>query len=111
MKTLFYGQLDLTKLGEVIRKMPALQKQAQFKDGQHKLVYASILETDKPDKFGNTLTLVIDCKKEERVEGVNCFVGNFKPSTRKEEKPAEQHAETWDTPIVEKLFDKDDLPF
>ena len=67
MKTLFYGQLDLTKLGDIARKNPELVKKVQFRDGrEHQLLNVSILAKDEPDQYGKGSVWV----KEEK--GVLC---------------------------------------
>lgn len=106
MKTLFYGQLDLTKLGDIARKNPELVKKVQFRDGrEHQLLNVSILAKDEPDQYGKVATVRVDCKKEEQKDGLVYFVGDLKPSTQ------EQKQEQSTQSVPQTSCNPDDLPF
>ena len=89
MKNSMYGQLDLTKLGQIAKLQPGLVKEVQFKDGVHKLLNISLLESEQPDKFGNTATIRVDCKKDNQITSVSYFVANMKPSQFNNEQPTQ----------------------
>jgi len=107
MKQLFYGQIDLTKLGIIARQHPELVKEVNFKDGTHKLINVAILDNEREDRFGNTACLRASCKREFEKEGINYFLGELKPSTPKEQ-PAQQSKPTAQ-PFP--INNPDDLPF
>ena len=103
MKQEYYGDIDLTKLGNIVRKHNSLVRKIKFKDGEHQLLKISILIKDKPDKFGNTATIKVNCKRDEELKSLIYFVGDLKGTKQDtEEKP--QYAET---PVEE----HNDLPF
>lgn len=106
-----FGQLDLTKLGLIAKQQPQLVKEVQFKDGIHKLLNVSLLELDEPDKFGNTVTLRVDCKKDNQVQGLSYFVCNMKESQFSQQQPTQQQTPSWDTPAPRIEEHQSDLPF
>lgn len=85
MKQQMYGQIDLTKIGNIVKNHPELVKHIQFKDGEHKLLNISILAKDEPDKYGNTSVVKASCKKDDERQGVNYFLGDLKNSTPREQ--------------------------
>lgn len=106
----YTGQLDLTRAGIIARKHPELVKHVMFKDGiEHMLIDVSMFSLQQPDKIGNTATLKVKCKKDEQIEGVNYYLGNFKDSDQgKQQQPApQQEGEQFYQPPV----DVNDLPF
>lgn len=107
MKQEYYGEIDLTKLGQIVRKHNTLVKKAQFKDGEHQILKVAVLQKDAADKFGNTASIKVACKKEEEVQGVIYWVGDLKPSTPKET-PKKTN---WDEPLPPLNEDNDGLPF
>lgn len=106
MNSKYYGQIDLTKLGRIVKQHPELVKKVDFKDGEHKLFNISILESDQPDNYGNIGTVRVDCKRDEQKQGLSYFVGNLKEST-----PRPQN--NFDTPVepLGQTMEDDDLPF
>ena len=108
----YNGQLDLTRAGIIARRHPELVKHVKFKDGiEHMLIDVSMFSLQQPDKIGNTATLKVKCKKDEQIEGVNYYLGNFKDSDQgKQQQPAQPVAEEQDyypPPPV----NPEDLPF
>ena len=106
MKSIYYGQLDLNKLGQIVRKHNTLVKKANFKDGEHQLININILLRNEPDRFGNEACVKASCKKDEQMDGLNYFIGDLKTSGQDEQprKPS------FDEPI-QPLFGNDDMPF
>lgn len=104
MKQEYYGDIDLTKLGQIVRKHNALVRKVQFKDGEHMLLKIGVFLKENADRFGNTATMKITCKRDEELEGVPYYVGDLKPASPREEKPKpiEEQQPTSDNP---------DLPF
>lgn len=107
MKQEYYGEIDLTKLGQIVRKHNSLVKKVQFKDGEHQLLKVAILLKESPDKYGNTANIKVTCKRDLEVEGVQYFVGDLKPSTPTEEKPKAN----FDEPLPPLNEDINTLPF
>jgi len=61
-----YGQINLTKLGEIVRNNPELVKEVTFKDGRkEKMININVYEKEK-DQWGNTAYLKVACKPENR---------------------------------------------
>ena len=85
MKT-HYGQISLTKLGEIKKKHPELIKEVTFKDGHTELfINIEIHDKKEPDKFGNTAFVKASVSREAEKEGVNYFVGDLKKSAYNEQ--------------------------
>lgn len=81
MATSYYGSIDLTELGNVVRKQPSLVREVQMKSGEtHKFVNIDIYCKDEPDGFGNSASVKVGCKKDDRMDGVKYFIGNLKAS-------------------------------
>lgn len=85
MKRLFYGEIDLTKLGQIARQHEELVKKVNCKDGVHLIVKAVVLDKERTDEHGSTATLKVDCKREEERNGLNYFLGDYKPCTPKQQ--------------------------
>ena len=103
----FYGQIDFTVICRLWRDHKDLFQMVDFKDGKHAMLKCNFNERQQPDEHGNTHYLQAACKKAERKEGVNYYVGNsFKPSQNSQPQPAPaaQQQQTTETGT-------DDLPF
>lgn len=110
MQKLFYGQINLTKLGQIVKQHPELVKEFDSKDGKQKVININVLGKEEADKYGNTGCVTVACKKEQQKLGTSAyFVGDLKPSGEKNEKPK---TPSIDEPIPP-LFDdnNNDLPF
>lgn len=96
----YYGQIDLTKLGIIARKHPELVKKVMFKDGEHMVLNMNIFSLNQPDKFGNTATMKVSCKKDEQVEGVSYYIGNLKngESQQTQQSPAPEEQDYYIPP-------------
>lgn len=99
----FFGQLDFSLLCRLWRDHKELFQMVDFKDGKHALLKTYFNERQQPDEHGNSHYLQAACKKDERKEGLNYYIGNYRPSqsTTQQPQPAQQgQANT-----------ADDLPF
>lgn len=77
-----FGQIDLTKLGDIAKKHPSLIRKVKFKDGrEHQMLNVSIIDTPT-DKFGNTMAIRVSCKPDDRVDGLNYYVANLRESDK-----------------------------
>ena len=78
----YYGSIDLTKLGEIVRKHPELVRVANMKDGsQHKFLNIDINEKQNgADQYGNVAYLKASCKKDQQKQGVNYYLCDLKES-------------------------------
>ena len=82
MKTSMYGQISLTKLGEIVKKHPALVKEVTFKDGhKEKLLNISILVNDQPNQYGKIGAVRVDCKRDQQQQDLNYWIADLKKST------------------------------
>ena len=79
--TNYYGQIDLTKLGQIVKNHPELVKNITFKDGVHKLLDISVNARQQTGQHGEAAYIKAKCKKDEQREGVNYYVGDLKVST------------------------------
>ena len=108
-----FGQIDLTKLGDIVQKHPSLVRKVKFKDGrEHKMLNISIFDTPT-DKFGNTMALRVSCKPDDRVEGLNYYVANLKES-EKDQPESHQSQQTPPPPQQDYYAQNEgdnDLPF
>ena len=78
----FYGSIDLTKLGQVVRMHPELVRVANMKDGtQHKFLNIDINpKQNGVDQYGNAAYLKVACKKAEQRQGVPYYLCDLKQS-------------------------------
>lgn len=77
----YYGSIDLTKLGLLVRQHPELVKTANMKDGtQHKFLNIGIDPKRQTDQFGNCAYIKASCKKEQQKQGVNYYLCDLKLS-------------------------------
>lgn len=84
----FYGSLDLSELGNIVRQHPELLREVQMKDGtKHKFINIDVWEKDAPDQYGNAASVKVSCKQEERKQGVKYFIANLKQSKYGSQQP------------------------
>lgn len=104
----YYGSIDLTKLGEIVRKHPELVKVASMKDGtQHKFLNIDINEKQNgADQYGNVAYLKASCKKAEQKQGVNYYLCDLKESRNNNQQQHQAPA-----PQSQNASDDDNLPF
>lgn len=110
----FYGSIDLTQLGEIIRKHPELVKVSER--NQHKYLGVDIIEKDAVDEYGNKGFIKVSCKKENRKEGVKYYIANVKLSQYQDNAPmqgqyTQQPATSPQTSVATPENSGDDLPF
>lgn len=103
----YYGSIDLTKLGQIVRQHPELVKTVNMKDGtQHKFLNIDVNEKQQPDQYGNVAYVKVSCKKAEQRQGLNYYLTDLKPSQNSQPQPAPA-AQQQQTVIN----DDSDLPF
>jgi hypothetical protein len=105
----YYGSIDLTKLGEIVRKHPELVKVANMKDGsQHKFLNIDINEKQNgADQYGNVAYMKASCKKAEQKQGINYYLCDLKESqSGNNHQPSNQQSAPQNTG-----GDDDNLPF
>lgn len=101
----YYGSIDLTKLGKIVRQHPELVKTVNMKDGtQHKFIGIDVFEKQQADQYGNTAYLKVSCKKDQQKEGLNYYLSDLKPSQY-----GNNTQQTANTP--ESDVEEDGLPF
>lgn len=102
----FYGSIDLTKLGQIVRQHPELVKVANMKDGtQHKFLNIDISPKQQADQYGNVAYLKVACKKADQKQGLNYYLSDLRLSqNQQQQSPAPQPQTTTTTGT-------DDLPF
>lgn len=112
----YYGEISLTKLGELIKKQPSLVKEVTFKDG-HKEKMLNISVVDKKSQYSDAF-VAASCKKENRIEGVGYILGNLKlsemqPMQSAQPAPTPTPAPTASAaPVADPIPQtEDDLPF
>jgi hypothetical protein len=109
MKQAFYGQINLTKLGIIVRQHPELVKEYDSKkEGKQKVINVNILEKDEADRFGNTACIVVSCNRDKQKLPTGAYyIADIKPSTPK----SEDKKPSFDDPIPTLPTENDDIPF
>lgn len=104
----FYGSIDLTKLGQIVKQHPELVKVANMKDGsQHKFLNINIDEKQQVDQYGNSAYLKVSCKKDEQKQGLNYYLCDLKTS-----KYGDNNQQQAQQPVQQPQNNSnDDLPF
>lgn len=74
-----------------------------------KYLNVTIDKRREPSKYGMTHYMKAYCKKEQRQEGVNYFIGVFKQSQAAQQQPAQFQEQA--APVQQAQEKKDDLPF
>lgn len=75
----YYGQLDITKLNEIINEHPEAFKRVTFKDGkEHILLPIDIKSKQQVDAYGNAAYIKAAIKNPK--EGVPLFLADLKVS-------------------------------
>jgi hypothetical protein len=105
----YYGSIDLTKLGQIVKQHPELVKTVNMKDGtQHKFLNIDVNEKQQPDQYGNVAYLKASCKKAEQKQGLNYYLCDLKESQNSnQQQPARQNQ----APQNNAGGDDTDLPF
>lgn len=104
----YFGQLDFTLICRLWKEHKELFQMVDFRDGQHAILKVNFNERQQADEHGNTHYLQAACKKADRREGVNYYVGSsFKPSQNdnQQQQPARQNQ------APQQSADDDSLPF
>lgn len=104
----YYGSIDLTKLGQIVRQHPELVKTANMKDGsQHQFLNIDINEKQQTDQYGNSAYLKVSCKKDEQKQGLNYYLCDLKTS-----KYGDNNQQQVQQPVQQPQNNSnDDLPF
>ena len=107
----YYGSIDLTALGEIVRKQPGLVREVNMRDGStHKFLNIDIYENDAADQYGNIASIKVSCKQAERIDGLKYYVANLKPSQQQQQQaPSAPAAVSTIQPAAP--AGQDDLPF
>lgn len=101
----YYGSLDLTKLGQIVRLHPELVKTVTMRDGtQHKFLNIDVNEKQQADQYGNVAYIKASCKKAEQRQGLNYYLTNLKPS----QSNAQPSPQPTPKPVTN---DEGDIPF
>jgi hypothetical protein len=107
-----YGQISLTKLGDIAKKHPALVKEVTFKDGhKEKFINISILVNDQPNQYGKIGAVRVDCKRDQQQQNLNYWVADLRPSQFQDQQTAQQG--NWEAPLppIGNDDSNGDLPF
>ena len=103
----FFGSIDLTKLGQIVRQHPELVKSVNMKDGtQHQFINIDVNEKQEPDQYGSTAYVKVACKKEQQKQHLSYYLCDLKPSqygSRQQAAPQQQPEQKQDG--------SNDLPF
>lgn len=75
----YYGKIDLTRLGQIIKAHPERIKRVQFKDGEHQLIDINVREKAR-DNYDNVAYINVGVRSADRKEGVNYFIADLKAS-------------------------------
>lgn len=73
-------QLDLDRLGELIKADPNLIEIREYKDGtKHRMVKFSIMERKQPSDRGATHYIKADMYHKQEIQGVNYYLSDCYP--------------------------------
>lgn len=77
MSQLFYGSINVSELVQ-----RAKEKHSGFITGNNGCIYAnvSVWLNDKPDKFGNTMSIQVNPSKDKKDVDERFYIGNCKQS-------------------------------
>lgn len=104
----YYGSIDLTKLGQIVRQHPELVKTVNMRDGStHQFINIDINEKQQADQYGNVAYVKVSCKKSEQKQGLNYYLTDLKPSQNNQQQPAQQQQ----APQAQAADNSDALPF
>ena len=92
----YYGSIDLTKLGQIVRQHPELVKVANMKDGtQHQFLNIDISPKQQTDQYGNVAYLKVACKKAEQKQWLNYYLSDLRLSQNSQsQQPTAESAPT-----------------
>ncbi len=100
------GKTKLVLLGSIcLTDIPRESIKVVEKNGK-KYLNLAVIEMSEPSKFGDTHFISCAPKKEERKEGVNYIIGNFRKYVERTE-----HISQSDIDNSASLDDNDELPF
>lgn len=100
------GKTKLVLLGSIcLTDIPRECIKVVEKNGK-KYLNLAVIEMSEPSKFGDTHFISCAPKKEERKEGVNYIIGNFRKYVERTE-----HISQTDIDSSASLDDNDELPF
>ena len=103
----FYGSIDLTKLGHVVRQHPELVRVVNMSDGtQHQFLNIDISEKRQADQYGCTAYMKVSCKQDQQKHGLNYYLGDLKPSRYSSQQPQQHPAQQ-----AVQHINEDTLPF
>lgn len=74
----YYGQLDLTRLDNLINEHPEALRKVQFKDGEHLLLNIEVREKPQADQYGNVAYI------KNYNKGESTYLADLKPSKQQE---------------------------
>ena len=107
--TSYYGRIDLTKIGEIIKKDPQAVKNVTFKDGvTHKFIDVNIGVRKEPDQYSNVAFIKVGVKKSDVKADVNYYIGDLKES---QYGSSQQSSHTSTASAAQVQEGNDDLPF
>lgn len=93
-QTSYFGSIDLAQLGEIVRTQPNLVKVVTTKDGrQRKFVDVYFNPRKETSQYGHTHYLKVGVKKDEAKEGLNYYIGDFKPNEQQEREATQEDLE------------------
>lgn len=107
----YYGSIDLTKLGQIVKQHPELVKTVNMRDGtQHKFLNIDINEKQQADQYGNVAYMKASCKKAEQKQGLNYYLCDLKESqnSNQQQPQRQQPAPPQQSAAAN---DESDLPF
>lgn len=110
--TNFFGSLDLTVLGKLVRQHPELVREVDFKDGKHQLLNIDVFGKQQADQYGNVATIKASCKKDQQKPNLSYYLANLKVSQYQNDNQQPQQRPASQQPAPKQNSgDDDNLPF
>lgn len=95
------SQIDLTKLGRIVREHPEVVKKVQFKDGEHLLINGTIRTSNFPDEYHTEIMSAKpkDVKPQSKEEWKYWEVGTTKLMEEENSQPQQTSAPVQSAPV------------
>jgi len=110
----YYGSIDLTVLGKIIRQHPELIRKVNFRNGEeHQMLNIDVFTKEVEDQYGNTASIKVSCKKESQKQGLNYYVANLRKSQFQDGgQQSQNNQQQQQQPVYQSQANTaDDLPF
>lgn len=108
----YYGQLNLTKLGEIVKNHPELVKEVTFKDGRKEKLININVNQKAIDDWGNAAYIKVPCKEGQKLDKGRYYISDLKIREEKKHIGGEKYEKREDFfPPENNKSGNDEFPF